>query len=105
MGTSVCVTWLTVTVTASIATARRDRQRPQGDRPVGSAFRRGSRRRCHRRGTCRLAGGKLHCELIAHDHHELHDAEQEHEQQWQAQGQFDRGLASVASRAAVRACR
>ena len=34
-------------------------------------------------------------ELIANDHHELHDAEQEDEEQWKAQGQFDGSLATV----------
>ena len=68
------------------------------------------RRRQPRRAPPR-ACGQLHSELVANDHDQLHDPEQEHEQQWQAQSQLDRSLAAVpaggvvASAAAVRVCR
>ena len=88
-GTSVCVTWLTVTVTVSI------------DTPVATisgrrlTARLAARLRCRGRGcsdgcsTCCLARCELHGQLIADDHDELDDAEQEHEQQRQAQCELD----------------
>lgn len=85
-----------------------DVQRTQRDRSIGGSFRSAIRRRGD--GSCpsRLAGCELNGELIANDHHELHDAEQEDAEQWKAQRQLDGSLATVtvaACLAAFRACR
>ena len=78
------------------------------DRTIGGSFRSAIRRRGD--GSCpsRLAGRELNGKLVANDHHELHDAEQEDAEQWKAQRQLDDSLATVtvaACNAGFRACR
>ena len=74
------VTWLTVTVTVDVDESFRDGKRTERD-GLSRGTLCGCRRWCrHRCGTGCLAGRQLHCQLVADDHHHLHDPEQEDEQ-------------------------
>ena len=76
--------------------ADRDRQGAQRDGSIGRALCSGSGWCGH--GSCsgRLACSELNGELIANNHDELHDAEQEDEEQRKAQGQLDGSLTTIA---------
>lgn len=52
-----------------------DVERVEGHRARGGGRRSGTRRRRDRRGACGLPSGELDRELVAGDHDQLHDAE------------------------------